>query len=224
MVPSPRPSDSPSALILDAARQLWNYHCLHEVISPADGILVFGSNDLRVAEYAAQLFHRQLAPWILFSGGRGRMTEHWPDSEASCFAQRAISLGVPDSAVFYETMASHTGENITFSRKLLESKVFFPQALLVLQKPYMERRTRASLEAQWPQLSFRLSSPPIAFDDYPNDVISLDDLIHAVVGDFHRILDYPGKGLATPQSVPPQVMAAYDMLRREGYTRQCPAS
>jgi uncharacterized SAM-binding protein YcdF (DUF218 family) len=214
----------PTDSILDAAMALWHYHQLREAIAPADGILVFGSNDLRVADYAAQLYHQNLAPWILFSGGRGRMTEHWHESEAACFAERARSLGVPASAILCESLASHTGENIAFSRKLLEHHGLHPRHLIVLQKPYMERRTRAALEMQWPQVSIQLSSPPIPFTDYPNELISRDDLIHAMVGDFYRIIDYPGKGLATEQFIPASVREAYEFLVQAGYTHQCPGS
>lgn len=210
--------------VTDAARALWDYHRLEEPLTPADGIIVFGSNDARVAEYAADLYQRGLARWLLFSGGRGRMTEHWADSEASYFAQRARECGVPSDVIFCETEAAHTGENIAFSRSLLEKLQLTPRHAIVLQKPYMERRTRAALEVQWPDLSFQVSSPPIDFWQYPHEAISMDELIHALVGDFFRLLDYPGKGLASEQSFPPEVMEAYHLLRHAGYTRQLPPS
>jgi uncharacterized SAM-binding protein YcdF (DUF218 family) len=210
--------------VTDAARALWDYHRLQEPLAPAEGILVFGSNDPRVAEYAADLYHRGFARWLLFSGGRGRMTEHWAESEASFFARRARDCGVPSDAIFCETEAAHTGENIAFSRSLLEKRQIFPKSVIVLQKPYMERRTRAALEVQWPDLSFQVSSPTIDFCQYSNETITLDDLIHALVGDFYRLIDYPGKGLASEQSFPPEVTEAYHLLRHAGYTKQLPPS
>ena len=214
----------PTTAVIAAARQLWDYHRLREPLAPAEGILVFGSNDNRVAEYAADLYHRGLAPWLLFSGGRGRMTEQWEESEAVSFARRARDCGVPSDAIFCETEAVHTGENIAFSRRLLDAMALSPQHVLVLQKPYMERRTRAALEVQWTELSFRMSSPPIEFSDYPNETISLDDLIHALVGDFYRVIDYPSKGLASEQSIPQEVLGAYHLLLEAGYTKQLPPS
>jgi len=47
-------------------------------------------------------------------------------------------------------------------------------------------------------------------------------LIHALVGDFYRVIDYPSKGLASEQSVPQEVISAYDLLREAGYTKQLP--
>lgn len=210
--------------VTEAARTLWDYHRLEEPLTPADGIIVFGSNDPRVAEYAADLYHRGFAPWLLFSGGRGRMTEHWAESEAAFFARCACDRGVPSDAILCETEAAHTGENIAFSRSLLEKRRIFPERAIVLQKPYMERRTRAALEVQWPDLSFLVSSPPIGFCQYPNESITFDDLIHALVGDFYRLIDYPGKGLASEQSFPQEAIGAYELLRNAGYTKQLPPS
>ncbi|MFM2221682.1 MAG: hypothetical protein RLZZ553_1430 [Verrucomicrobiota bacterium] len=208
--------------ILHSARELWNFHKLEENLQTAEGVLVFGSNDLRVADYAAELYHKRMASWILFTGGRGRMTEHWPDTEAACFAIRARELGVPESAVHCEPKASHTGENITFSRELIARRNLPAERVIVLQKPYMERRTRASIERQWPELLFQVSSPPMNFEQYPNESISMDDLIHAMVGDLFRIIDYPSKGLSSEQHVPPAVKDAYQHLISSGFTKQLP--
>ncbi len=214
--------NSSADLILKAARDLWNYHRLGENVRPADGILVFGSNDLRVADYAAVLYQQGIAPWILFTGARGRMTEHWPDTEAACFATRVRELGVPDECIHCEPNATHTGENIAFSKKLLLQAGLKRSHVIVLQKPYMERRTRASLETQWPELSFQVSSPPLEFEQYPTGSITMDDLIHAMVGDFFRIMDYANKGISSPQEILPTVLDAYHFLIDAGYTRQMP--
>lgn len=215
---------SHSTGVIDAARALWDYHRLQEPLAPADGVIGFGSNDLRVAEYSADLYHRGLASWLMFSGGRGRMTEHWTESEAELFASRARECGVPPEVIFCETEATHTGENIAFSRSLLEKLGMVPKHVIVVQKPYMERRTRAALEVQWPELSFQVSSPAMAFSEYPNEIIKLVDLIHAMVGDFYRLIDYPARGLASEQVFPQEILEAYELLRAAGYTRQLPPS
>lgn len=221
--PSLTMSQSIPAPVFTAALELWNYHLLDEPLIAADGILVFGSNDLRVADYASSLYQKGMASWILFTGARGRMTEHWPDTESACFASRARDLGVPESCIYCEPRATHTGENIAFSRELIHEQNLMPNRVIVLQKPYMERRTRASLEMQWPELDFIISSPQINFEHYPNDHISMHDLIHAMVGDLIRIIDYAQKNLSTKQAVPDSVMDACSLLVDAGYTKQLPA-
>ena len=205
---------------LAAALVLWDYHRLNHDITPAEGILVFGSSDLRVAEHAADLFLRGLAPWILLSGARGRMTKDWPETEAEAMARIGRERGVPDEAFLIENRATNTGENIRFSRELLASRGITLTKGILVQKPYMERRSIAALEVQWPDASFLASSPSMGFQEYCAGALTPELVIAAMTGDFQRILDYPALGFASPQEVPGEVMEAYSQLVDAGYTAQ----
>ena len=75
----------PDRQVLQAAKVIWDYLKIGMPLQKADGMLIFCSNDLRVAEYAARLFHQGFAPWICPSGGVGRLTYdlfHKPEAEA----------------------------------------------------------------------------------------------------------------------------------------------
>ncbi|BCU75296.1 YdcF family protein [Luteolibacter sp. LG18] len=200
-----------------AAQTLWDYHQVGHRIEKADGILVFGSNDLRVASHAAALYHAGSGPWVLFSGARGRMTEHWAETEAEAMARVAVANGVPESSILLEPTATNTGENIHRSKALLADAGFHARSLVVVQKPYMERRTLAALEAQWQGVSFQVTSPPLSLDAYFTDELTPGLVLEAMTGDFQRILDYPALGFATPQPVTPEVMEAYRTLVEAGY-------
>jgi uncharacterized SAM-binding protein YcdF (DUF218 family) len=206
--------------VLAAALVLWDYHRLNHPLAAADGILVFGSNDLRVAAHAAELFHAGLAPWILFSGARGRMTEHWPETEAAAMARVAREHGVPEQVILIEDRATHTGENIRFSRDLLAASGIPIATAIVVQKPYMERRTIAALDIQWPEAAFRASSPPLGFQDYLTPGLPSGLVIAAMVGDFQRLLDYPALGFASEQEVPAEALEAYHQLVAAGFGGQ----
>jgi hypothetical protein len=206
--------------ILEAAEILWNYHRLGRALPAAEGILVFGSNDLRVAELAVSLFQAGQGSWILFSGARGRMTENWPETEAATMAALARSHGVPDDCILIEDRATNTGENIRFSREILAAARLAPRRLIVVQKPYMERRTQAALDVQWPGVACLVTSLPSGFGDYCTEDLPPRMVIEAMVGDFQRILDYPALGFASEQPVPAEVMAAYQSLCDEGFAGQ----
>lgn len=205
----------------DAIDILWDYHHVHHDLAPADLIFVLGSNDARVAVHAAGLYRQGLAPLILFSGGLGRFTGGWEQTEAGLFAQTAMNQGVPADAILIEDRSTNTGENIRFSRELLRERGF-PEcpAVIAVQKPYMERRTLASLEAQWPGVPLRVTSPPLSFDDYLTDTLDERFVVAAMVGDFQRIIEYPKQGFATPQPVPDAAMQAFLHLVRAGYDSQ----
>src|SRR5277367_4361456 len=137
--------------VLDEARKLWDYHHMHHTPANADCILALGSHDLRVADRAAELYLQGLAPILLFSGGLGNVTKGiWTDPEADKFARIALDKGVPAEAIFVENKSTNTGENILFTRALLEEQGLHPQSFLLVQKPYMERRSYATFKKQWP--------------------------------------------------------------------------
>lgn len=204
----------------DGVRILWEYHQLHQRLRPADLIFVLGSNDPRVAVRAAELFREGMAPRILVSGGRGRFTENDALSEAERFAGVALAQGVPADCLLLESESTNTGENIRFSRRVLQQAGLVVQSVLAVQKPYMERRTLASLEAQWPEADVRVTSPCMSFDEYLTPELTEDFVINAMVGDFQRLVEYPKRGFASAQPQTPEAMEAFETLVRAGYDTQ----
>jgi len=211
----------PDSSILNSAKILWNYLKVDMPLEKADGILIFCSNDLRVAEYAASLYHQGYAPWICPSGGVGRLTYGlFQKPEAEAFADVLIKAGVPSDVIFREDRATNSAENVFYTRQLLIKHNLTYKNLIVLQKPYMERRTMATLTHHWPELKFMISSPPISFENYPFEGFSTSDLVHVLVGDFQRIILYAERGWQTPQPIPDEVMGAFNLLVSNGYTRE----
>ncbi len=208
--------------IQEAINTLWDYHHVKQELRPADLIFVLGSNDARVAEYAAELYHRGLAPLVLFSGGVGRFTaSEWAVSEAETFAATAEKAGVPRDKILLENKSTNTGENVRFSRQVLaQSGIPEPKTVIALQKPYMERRTLATLQAQWPEVNVAVSSPPCTFEQYLTPKLTADFVINAMIGDFQRILEYPKQGFSTPQPVTPEALQAFRILVEAGYNTQ----
>ena len=206
--------------VLDEARKLWDYHHMHHTPAKTDCILALGSHDLRVADRAAELYLEGWAPILLLSGGLGYLTKGmWKDAEADRFARIALDKGVPAEAIFIENKSTNTGENIQFSRRLLDEKGLHPQQFLLVQKPYMERRSYATFKKQWPDKDLLVTSPQIAFDDYPNDEIPMERVINSMVGDLQRIRIYPEKGFQIPQEIPGEVWAAYEKLVAWGFDK-----
>jgi uncharacterized SAM-binding protein YcdF (DUF218 family) len=182
---------------------------------------VLGSHDTRVADRAAALYREGWAPLIIFSGGLGRLTEGmWTESEAELFARIAMSKGVPEEAILIEDKSTNTGENILFVQKLLKEKKINPKTFIVVQKPYMERRSYATFKKNWPEKSFVVTSPQISFDDYYNDEIPLEKVINIMVGDLQRIKVYADKGFQVYQEIPGEVWQAYERLVELGFDKQ----
>lgn len=201
------------------AKTLWDYNRVNDVLVKADMIMVLGSHDLRIADYAAKLYLEGWAPIILFSGGFGRLTGDWKRPEAEMLSERAGELGVPAEAMILESRSTNTGENIEFSKLLLQERGIEPRNFIVVQKPYMERRAYATFKKRWPDKDFVVSSPPVPYDKYPNEEISRDELIHILVGDTQRNRLYGARGYQVEQEVPSDVWAACEELVRRGYSK-----
>jgi uncharacterized SAM-binding protein YcdF (DUF218 family) len=206
----------------ELARKIWDYLKMNQKLEKADCILVLGSRDTRVAERGAQLFLEGWAPLIVFSGGLGNFTRCiWREPEADKFSRIAIKIGVPRENILVENKSTNTGENIRFSYKLLKSKNILPKKMILVQKPYMERRTYATFIKQWPDQATKImvTSPQIPFEQYPNEQISMEEVINIMVGELQRIKIYPQKGFQIFQEIPEDVRIAYEKLVKLGYTK-----
>lgn len=215
---TPMPLDQET---IELSRKIWDYHHVNHHLRPADCILVLGSHDLRVAERGAELWLAGFAPWLLFSGGLGRLTDGvFEQPEADTFAQIAMKMGVPASKILIENRSTNTGENIALAYKLLQQRNLSVKRMILVQKPYMERRAYATFQQQWPgdQVEIMVTSPQLNFEEYPNREISLEEVTHIMIGDLQRIRLYPEKGFQTYQEIPEEVWDAYQRLVDKGFT------
>ena len=206
--------------INELAKKLWNYHHVNHYLKKSDCILALGSHDLRVAERAAELYLQEYAPLVIMSGGLGNFTKDmWTEKEADQFATIAIKKGVPEKNILIENQSSNTGENILFTQKLLEEKKLNPQSFIVIQKPYMERRSYATFKKHWPDKDLIVTSPQISFEEYPTNDIPVEKVINIMVGDLQRIKLYPEKGFQIYQDIPADVWNAYETLITLGFDK-----
>jgi len=204
------------------AQKIWDYLCMHQEIKASDCMLVLGSHDTSVAERAADIFLEGLAPLIVFSGGFGYLTqETWKVSEAETFAELAIKRGVPASAILLESKSTNTGENVVFSMQLLKERNIHPLSLILVHKPYMERRTYATFRNHFKDVPISVTSPRISMTDYlSSGIIPYETFLDTLAGDLYRIKTYSSKGFQIPQEIPEDVWAAYTELVGMGFDKR----
>jgi uncharacterized SAM-binding protein YcdF (DUF218 family) len=156
----------------------------------------------------------------VFSGGLGKITASiWTESEAERFAAIAIAKGVPAEVILTENKSTNTGENILFTQQLLQEKQIDVNSFIVVQKPYMERRSFATFKKHWPEKKLFVTSPDISFDNYITAELSMELLINSMVGDLQRIKLYPGKGFQIHQDIPEDVWESFETLVAMGFDR-----
>ena len=208
---------------LRAARIIWEYHQLRHHPIPADVIVALGTNDLRVAEFAADLYHRGYGSTLVCTGGvahTGDLLEtHWAKTEAEMFADVAESRGMPREGILLETRAINTAENLRFARALLIERGLHPRNIVLVVKPFMQRRVWATLAVEWPEMPATLASPDMTLDEYFTSELTPEKIINIMMGDLQRIWIYARKGWSAPQRLPAEVREAYRSLVALGFTK-----
>jgi len=210
------------ARIRALAETLWRYHHVNHELSQADAILVLCSHDTIVAARGADLFLQGWAPLLIFAGGLGSITRRlWREPEANQFARIAAGMGVPEDRMLIENRSTNTGENVAFTKRFLAERGIELQKFIVVQKPYMERRSYATFRKVWPEKEVIVTSPQESMDEYlgrsSHSALSPDDVIGIMVGDLQRIRLYPAKGFQIHQDIPDDVWRAYEALVEAGY-------
>lgn len=244
------------------AEKIYDYHRMHMPLSKTSAgddtcIFCLCSLDLRVARRAAQLYLDGHGRHVIFSGGTGKLTAGRPEfrdaPEAVVFARIATEMGVPAESIMVESRSANTGENVRLTYALLREKGMLARrhqqdhgedgakrgaeeclvrSFILVQKPYMERRTYATFMKQWPgmdaegaearQFEFVVTSPQLSFAEYPDDDNPRDLVINIMVGDLVRIRTYPAMGYQIPQDIPEDVWEAGQRLIAAGFNEHLP--
>lgn len=206
-----------------AAETIWAFHQLGEEPRPAEVIIALGCHDIGVADIAADLHLRGLAPLIVATGAENAATRAiLGTGEALAYRARMIERGVPAGSILVEEHARHTGENFTNSRDVLAAEGIKPRTILVVGMPYMERRAYATCRSQWPEVDLQCTSSGAGLGEYLDlmwrrDALPAETVLANIVGDLDRIWRYPAKGFAIEQPQPPEIFDAFRLLVDAGY-------
>ena len=198
---------------------LWVYHDMGHQPRRCDVGIGLGSHDLGVAIHTAQLYQQGLFERIVFTGANAPTTiERFPRGEAVHYREHAIELGVPADAILIETRATNTSQNVTNTRDVLADVGIHPASVMLISRPYQQRRAYATCRKVWPEVEVICSSRPLPLDEYIASICDTDRVINMLVGDTQRITEYARLGFAIEQDVPEQVHAAYQRLVDAGFT------
>lgn len=192
---------------------------MKDPVSQVDMIFVLGNKSDALPGEAAKLYRQGLAPFIVLSGGYGRLTKNDKITEADRYMAALRQLNIPSSAVLVERESTNTGEEIAFSKKLLASKSLHPAKAIGITTAMLSRRHQATLPKLWPSVTWMVHTPqPIPFDVRISRG-NVDEFFNLMVGEVTRLRHYPAKGFMDKVDIPKNVADANDALRAAGYTR-----
>lgn len=213
------PATSLPQAIRDDVEALWGYHDMHHDARRCDVGIGLGSHDLGVAIVAVDLFHEGMFPRLIFSGANAPTTvEQFPEGEAVAYREYAIAQGVPAEAILIDAAATNTEQNLTFSRALLAERGIEVRSVLLMSRPYQQRRAYATCKKVWPEVDVVCRSRALSLDDYVESIGDTKKVVDMLVGDTQRIEVYAERGFAIAQPMPGEISAAFDRLVAAGYT------
>ncbi|KAK7985146.1 hypothetical protein PG988_002768 [Apiospora saccharicola] len=218
---------SSSSSIEADAETVFEYHKMAMPLQrPVDAVFCLCSLDVRVARRAAELFLEGYGDRLIFSGGVGVLTQgRFAKPEAEVFADIALEMGVPAEKLVVENRSTNTGENVRFVWDLLQMKGGeMVRSFVLVQKPYMERRTYATFKKQWPgpETAISVTSPQLGWAEYPDADNPRELVTNIMIGDLIRIREYPAKGFQIHQDIPDAVWEAGQRLIKAGYDSHLP--
>jgi uncharacterized SAM-binding protein YcdF (DUF218 family) len=211
-------------LIASSAETLWAFHNIATPrLDKADLVIGLGSYLLTVADRAAELVNTAVAPRILFCGGEGNWTrDHWRNSEAERFRDRALQRGVKPEAIEIETRSTNLGENLGCARVYVEAALPDVKRVVFVTKPNTTRRVALTKAIVWPDLDAQYGAPDVHWTQQAIAPMSTGDVVSEMVGDVARIIEYPARGYQASVDIPASVQEAYRVLVDAGYTAHLP--
>ncbi|WP_374778279.1 YdcF family protein [Streptomyces sp. NBC_01310] len=133
-------------------------------------------------------------------------------------AHRVVGGGLSVEPLLVEPKARNTGENIRFSRELFADQGIDVSSVLLISKPYEERRAYATARQLWPDVEVVSASAPMTLPEYVDSLGDPRLALDMLVGAQQRLLIYSQQGFVIHQAIPEPVAEAYDRLRSEGFT------
>ncbi|MDR2933930.1 MAG: YdcF family protein [Rickettsiales bacterium] len=210
---------------LELLNILYDFLIMDDPLKKADIIIGFGSMDLHTPVIVSKLFLEGWAPYILFSGGVGKITKNYfYKSEAEIYRDIAIKNGVPKSKIIIENQSTNSGENFTFSKQILSECGLNIKDAIIVHKPNIQRRVYTALKKQWTEINPIIPSWNMNLDEYLKISVRPDRSLHHIfcnmVGDLQRLWKHADSGFQIPANIPENVISAYNELVKRGYDKQ----
>lgn len=146
-----------------------NYIFVADEPEKADAIFLPGGSHPEQPEYAAELYHKGYAKWLMPSGGISVKADKWQgvrskadiyngDYQSDCefFTDVLIKNGVPTNAIIGEYKAGHTRDNAFFSREIVDKKGIEINSAFIVCKAFHARRCLMLYQMAFPEVSIKV--------------------------------------------------------------------
>lgn len=144
-----------------------NFIFVEDKPQKVDAIFLPGGSHPEQPEYAAELYRKGYAKWLIPSGGVSAKRDKWPgvrskadiyngDYQSDCefFTDVFVKNGVPADAIIGEDKSGHTRDNAFFSRNVVDKKGIEIKTALIVCKAFHARRCLMLYQMAFPYTMF----------------------------------------------------------------------
>ena len=175
-----------------------NYIFVSDEPEKVDAIFLPGGSHPEQPEYAAELYRKGYAKWLVPSGGVSVKRDKWPgvrskadiyngDYQSDCefFTDVFVKNGVPADAIIGEDKSGHTRDNAFLSRKVVDENGLEIKTALVVCKAFHARRCLMLYQMAFPDVEIKVC--PIQCYNITNFFIKNQYFrLHRVLGELAR--------------------------------------
>jgi len=169
-------------------------HLIDTPLEPADLLFVFGTREdveLRAAE-ACRLWREGMFRWSIVSGG---VTPGSHLSECEIIKPAMEAGGIPEGRILEEHRATNTGENVSFSLRVIGAALGLKniRRVICLGNSWTARRYPMTLHRHWPEVQKML----VTVDSFatPRTLWHTDpEFRRRVLAEWDKIEPYKAKG------------------------------
>ncbi len=167
-------------------------------LQKVDAIFLPGGSHPEQPEYAAELYCKGYAKWLIPSGGVSVKRDKWPgvrskpdiyngDYHSDCefFTDVFLKNGVPEYAVIRENKSGHTRDNAFFSRKVIDESSIEIKTAMIVCKAFHARRSLMLYQMAFPDVSF-IVCPVHCFNITKENWYTTEEGIDRVLGELAR--------------------------------------
>lgn len=163
-----------------------------------DAIFVPGGSHPEIPEYAAELYRKGYAKWLIPSGGVSVKRDKWPgvrskaeiyngDYQSDCefFVDVFVKNGVPTEVIIKEDKSGHTRDNAFLSRKVVDESGVEIKTALIVCKAFHARRCLMLYQMAFPNVDIKVC-PVHCFNITKDNWYMTEQGIDRVLGELAR--------------------------------------
>lgn len=146
-----------------------NYIFVSDNPEIVDAIFLPGGSNPEQPEYAAELYRKGYAKWLITSGGVSVKLNKWPgvrskadiyngDYQTDCefFTDVLMKNGVPADAIVGENQSGHTRDNAYLSRKVVDDCGLQIKSAIIVCKAFHARRCLMLYQMAFPYVEIKV--------------------------------------------------------------------